>query len=53
MNTEDQKDNIAQQQSGDKTVKKPKIDEVPGLNVEARFKIFDPITGKVLVKGRG
>lgn len=30
--------------------KKP--DELSGLNIEAKFKIFDPETGKIIVQGR-
>jgi hypothetical protein len=30
--------------------KKP--DESPGLNIEARFKIYDPESGDVIVEGR-
>jgi hypothetical protein len=29
------------------------VDESPGLNIEARFKIFDPDTGEVMLEGRG
>jgi len=35
----------------DKPQKKP--DESAGLNVEAKFKIWEPISGKVIVEGRG
>ena len=31
--------------------KKP--DEISGLNVEDKFKIYDPVSGKILVQGRG
>lgn len=34
---------------------KPQIqpDESAGLNIEAKFKIWEPISGKVIVEGRG
>jgi hypothetical protein len=34
------------------TSKKRKPDEVSGLNIEARIKIFDPETGKIYLQGR-
>lgn len=34
---------------------KPQIkpDESAGLNIEAKFRIWEPISGKVIVEGRG
>jgi hypothetical protein len=28
------------------------VDESPGLNIEAKIKIFDPESGQVLIEGR-
>lgn len=44
-----------EKQHVDKTainVPNKKPDELTGLNIEAKFKIFDPETGKVIAQGR-
>jgi hypothetical protein len=35
-----------------KPIVQKRPDEAPGLNIEAKFKIFDPETGNVIVEGR-
>lgn len=51
----DNKEKPEQQQKiveTDSSPKKRKPDELSGLNVEARIKIFDPETGKIYLQGR-
>ena len=49
MNTEPSKEKQSDQQANP-TPKKP--DEVSGLLIEARFRIFDPESGETKVEGR-
>jgi hypothetical protein len=35
-----------------KPILQKKPDESPGLNIEAKFKIYDPESGDVIVEGR-
>ena len=51
-NTEkDTKTPILREVINDQPQKKP--DESAGLNIEAKFRIFEPISGKTIVEGRG